>query len=175
MSTQFLTYLPQFLPYKIQYFGAFQTPTYPKIGRHLWTFPLKKFNRCVVRSQISDFFRYVKGAFIYDVRCFWGIFDLPTYPNQMVYYIGLIGKIRCSLTYLPTQKSDVIYECSLITVLKTSQALQVLFYNIVYNQQNKMVETQNSFLKKKIPDVKRMGCENYDCFNCFGKMGSTNF
>ena len=53
------------------------------------------------------------GAFIYDVRCFLGIFDLPTYPNQMVYYIGLFSKIRCSLTYLPTQKSDSIYECSL--------------------------------------------------------------
>jgi hypothetical protein len=30
----------------------------------------------------------------------------------MVYYISLFSKIRCSLTYLPTQKSDVIYECS---------------------------------------------------------------
>ena len=30
----------------------------------------------------------------------------------MVYYIGLFSKIRCSLTYLPTQKSDVIYERS---------------------------------------------------------------
>ena len=27
------------------------------------------------------------GAFTYDVRCFGGIFDLPTYPNQMLYYI----------------------------------------------------------------------------------------
>ena len=26
-------------------------------------------------------------AFTYDVRCFLGIFDLPTYPNQIVYYI----------------------------------------------------------------------------------------
>ena len=26
---------------------------------------------------------HVKGAFTYDVRCFWGIFDLPTYPNQI--------------------------------------------------------------------------------------------
>ena len=43
-----------------------------------------------------------KGAFIYDVRYFLGIFDLPTYPNQMVYYISLFSKIRCSLTYLPT-------------------------------------------------------------------------
>ena len=38
---------------------------------------------------------------------------LLTYPNQMVYYIGLFSKIRSSLTYLPTQKSEVIYECSL--------------------------------------------------------------
>jgi hypothetical protein len=44
----------------------------------------------------------VKGAFIYDVRCFGGIFDLPTYPNQILYYISLFSKIRCSLTYLPT-------------------------------------------------------------------------
>ena len=45
------------------------------------------------------------------------------WPNQMVYYyISLFGKIRCSLTYLPTQKSDIIYECSLggCRVLKTS-------------------------------------------------------
>ena len=53
------------------------------------------------------------GAFTYDVRCFLGIFDLPTYPNQMIYYISLFSKIRCSLTYLPTQISDVICECSL--------------------------------------------------------------
>ena len=31
----------------------------------------------------------------------------------MVYYISLFSKIRCILTYLPSQKSDVIYECSL--------------------------------------------------------------
>jgi hypothetical protein len=30
----------------------------------------------------------------------------------MLYYISLFSKIRCSLIYLPTQKSDVIYECS---------------------------------------------------------------
>jgi hypothetical protein len=40
---------------------------------------------------------------------FWAFLTyLPT-----LYYIGLFSKIRCSLTYLPTQKSDVIYECSL--------------------------------------------------------------
>ena len=54
-----------------------------------------------------------KGAFIYDVRCFLVIFNLPTYPHQILYYISLFIKIRWSLTYLPTQKSDVIYECSL--------------------------------------------------------------
>ena len=26
-----------------------------------------------------------KGAFTYDVRCFGGIFDLSTYPNQILY------------------------------------------------------------------------------------------
>ena len=41
------------------------------------------------------------GAFIYDVRCFLSIFEVCNYPNQMVYYIGLFSKIRCSLTYLP--------------------------------------------------------------------------
>ena len=38
--------------------------------------------------------RYIKGAFIYDVRCFSGIFDLPTYPHQILYYISLFSKIR---------------------------------------------------------------------------------
>ena len=53
-----------------------------------------------------------QGTFIYDVRFFWVFLTyLPTHPNQMVYYIGLFSKIRCSLTYLPTQKSDII--CSL--------------------------------------------------------------
>ena len=50
----------------------------------------------------------------YDVRCFFGIFDLSTYPNQIStgpfkYYVSmflaflsLFSKIRCSLTYLST-------------------------------------------------------------------------
>ena len=58
-------------------------------------------------------FKFTKRAFTYDVRCFLGIFDLPTYPDQILYYINLFSKIRCSLTYLPTQNSDVICECSL--------------------------------------------------------------
>ena len=28
-----------------------------------------------------------EGEFIYDVRCILGIFDLPTYPHQILYYI----------------------------------------------------------------------------------------
>ena len=52
-------------------------------------------NRCC-SSSISW------GAFTYGVRCFWVIFDLPTYPNQILYYISLSSKIRCSLTYVPT-------------------------------------------------------------------------
>ena len=31
-----------------------------------------------------------------------GIFDLPTYPNQILYYINLFSKIRCKITYPPT-------------------------------------------------------------------------
>ena len=46
--------------------------------------------------------KYILGAFTYDVRYFLGIFDLPTYPNQMFYYISLFSKIRCSLNYLPS-------------------------------------------------------------------------
>ena len=45
---------------------------------------------------------------------FWSMYLVPTYPNQILYYISLYSKIRCSLTYLPTWKSDVICECSLI-------------------------------------------------------------
>ena len=37
-----------------------------------------------------------KGAFTYECQMFWGIFDLPTYPNQILYYmyISLFSKIR---------------------------------------------------------------------------------
>ena len=86
--------------------------------------------------QTELLFRYVfhKGAFTYDVRCFLGIFDLPTYPHQILYYISLFSKIRWGLTYLPTPKSDVICECSLTWheivcwFLKIYQDLPVLAY-----------------------------------------------
>ena len=50
----------------------------------------------------------IQGAFTYDVRCFGGIFDLPTLIRYFTKYISLFSKIRRSLTYLPTQKSVVI-------------------------------------------------------------------
>ena len=52
--------------------------------------------------------KMAKGAFTYDVRCFGGIFDLPTYPNQILYYISLCSKIRCSLTYLPKNLTSYV-------------------------------------------------------------------
>ena len=54
-----------------------------------------------------------KGASTYDVRWFLVIFDLPTYPNQMIYYISLLSKIRWGLTYLLNLESNVICGCSL--------------------------------------------------------------
>ena len=41
-------------------------------------------------------------------RWFWDIFDLPTYPNQILYYISLFSKIRCSLTYLPIKAGHAL-------------------------------------------------------------------
>ena len=67
-------------------------------------------NRHLLKFKLHNF---SMGASTYDVRWFWVIFDLPTYPNQMIYYISLFSKIRWSLTYLPTLKSDVICGCSL--------------------------------------------------------------
>jgi len=65
----------------------------------------------------------------------WVIFDLPTYPNQMIYYISLFSKIRYTLTYLPTPKSDVICGCSLkennlkpCQLMKGSMITVTLFY-----------------------------------------------
>ena len=34
----------------------------------------------------------LKGAFTYDVICFGGIFDLPTFPNQILYFISSFSK-----------------------------------------------------------------------------------
>ena len=54
----------------------------------------------------------ILGALTYDVRCFWDIFDLPTYPNQILYYISpfrkIRCKIRCSLTYLPKNLTSYV-------------------------------------------------------------------
>ena len=50
---------------------------------------LKKENCMVDRSSTHEnqWSLFDLGAFKYDVRWFWGIFDLPTYPNQTLYYI----------------------------------------------------------------------------------------
>ena len=54
-------------------------------------------------NQIYQFFLIakskVKGAYTFDVIALFGTFDLPTYPNQILYYISLFDKIRYSLTY----------------------------------------------------------------------------
>ena len=39
----------------------------------------------------------------------------PTDPNQILYYKCQFSKNRCSLNYLPTKKSDVIFKCYLIS------------------------------------------------------------
>ena len=69
----------------------------PKIRTHFF-----------VQKQWSfDWNTLATEAFVNPIRIhiwhqmfFLGIFDLPTYPNQMLYYIHLFSKIRCSLTYL---------------------------------------------------------------------------
>ena len=48
-----------------------------------------------------------KGAFTYDVRCFWGIFDLPTYPNQKLYYY-LVKSDAAGPTYLPKNLTSYV-------------------------------------------------------------------
>ena len=54
-------------------------------------------------NQIYQYFLIakskVKGAHTFDVKWILGIFDIPTYPNQILYYISLFDKIRYSLTY----------------------------------------------------------------------------
>ena len=47
------------------------------------------------------------------LQIFFGYF-WPTYlPYTFLYYINLFSKISCSLTYIPTQKFDIICECLL--------------------------------------------------------------
>ena len=56
----------------------------------------------VVELQVMDAkknIRIGKGAFTYDVRCFWGIFDLPTYPNQILYFTYIVKSDTAWPTY----------------------------------------------------------------------------
>ena len=71
----------------------------------------------VVVAVLCQFFIHLHiGAFTCDVRCFGGIFDLSTYPNQILYYISLFSRIRCSLTYLTPgpSKSEVVMDNYLV-------------------------------------------------------------
>ena len=56
-----------------------------------------------------------KGAFIYDVRWFWVIFDLPTYPDQISSYVAWP-------TYLPQDLTSdfekfTVYNMDLVLLL----------------------------------------------------------
>ena len=54
-----------------------------------------------------------KGTFIKDVRQFWAILDLPTYPCPMFSILCPITLVQFFLRHLPTPKSDILYERSL--------------------------------------------------------------
>ena len=74
------------------------------------------------------------GAFIYDVRWFLGIFDLPTYPNQILdYYISPFSKIRCSLTYLPKNLTSYV------------NAPYVMLYFYLHNWLESFLEVHSQF------------------------------
>ena len=97
--------------YQFQFLSEMSLPrTFKDLNSSFLHYP-----KILTKTSIPFIF-HREHSYTYDVRCFLGIFDLPTYLNQMVYYISLFSKIRCSLTYLPTQKSDVIYECSHIQI-----------------------------------------------------------
>ena len=56
-----------------------------------------------------------KGTFIKDVRQLWAILDKPKYlPMSDVFYTMPITLVPFLLRYLPTPKSDVLYERSLM-------------------------------------------------------------
>ena len=69
--------------------------------KHLMTYTKSLVNTNLVNTNFTNthyifvvLTNLVKGAFIYDVRCFTGIFDLPTHPNQILHYISLFSIIR---------------------------------------------------------------------------------
>ena len=57
-----------------------------------------------------------KEAFTYDVRCFLCIFDLPIYPNQILYCISLFIKIRCSLQLVSKIEKNMLCKLYIISV-----------------------------------------------------------
>ena len=82
-----------------------------------------------------------KEAFIYDVRCFLGTLDLPTYPHQMPYYISLFSKIRhFSVKIMSEHKhaklcNQVPSRWRTLTLLKISDRLGVLTFQTSDNSQ----------------------------------------
>ena len=69
---------------------------------------------------------------------------LPTYPKQIIYYMSLFSKIRRSLTYLPTQKSDVIYGWSQ-TVTVNVIVFGLDLFTLTSLRQTKPDETKATF------------------------------
>ena len=74
------------------------------------------FNRTLVESNWD--IPYLKGTFIKDVRFFWQFFEIPTYLCPLHYVLYPMYYVRFSLTYLPTPKSDILYERSLMKNLQ---------------------------------------------------------
>ena len=105
---------------------------------------------CKFGLKSHDDSNYSKGTSTYDVRWFWAIFDLPTYPNQMIYYISLFDKIRWSLTYLPTLKSDVICGCSLMMWKSWEIWVWYLFWTLDWNLKRTQVSEKSIWKKAEI-------------------------
>ena len=62
---------------------------------------------------------------MYDVRCFLGIFDLPTYLSQILYYIGgLLKSVRFKKTVLISFESVVIFTDFVLISVKMTTLLK---------------------------------------------------
>ena len=80
-----------------------------------------------------------KGTFIKDVRFFCNFWRyLPTYVLYTIYYL-LMYYVRFYLTYLPTQKSDILYgqplwvNSKLALILLDSQKLFFMRFSLSYS------------------------------------------
>ena len=66
----------------------------------------------------SSSWKGAMGTFIKDVRFFLWFLEIPTYLCPIHYVLSFMYYVRISLTYLPTQKSDILYERSLMATLR---------------------------------------------------------